>query len=153
MGTSGRHGRWARPRGTSVAQVTSRSFSSVRFRDESDKQGYRAGLENLLLRYSDSASADERRRNVDVKFPGPFEFEGREWVAQSVEQDGFTLCLEHERTFEVRLEGARYLHTGPLPADGEIITLEAGPRVRVSAVAIAHHDVRRGSFRAERIDG
>jgi hypothetical protein len=90
---------------------------------------------------------------VDVKFPGPFEFEGREWVAQSVEQDGFTLCLEHERTFEVRLEGARYLHTGPLPADGEIITLEAGPRVRVSAVAIAHHDVRRSSFRAERIDG
>jgi hypothetical protein len=114
---------------------------------------YRNLIENLLLRYSNSASADEHRRNVEVRFPGPFAFEGREWVARSPGADGFTLCTEHERTFAVRFEGEAYAHTGPLPAVGEIITLKAGPRVRVSEVAIAHHDVRRGSLRAERIDG
>ena len=114
---------------------------------------YAGSIENLLLRYSDPASADERRRNVDVKLPGPFEFEGREWMAQSSAPDDFTLCTEHERTFEISFDGVTYRHTGPLPADGEIITLKAGPRVRISSVAIAHHNVRRGSLRAERVDG
>lgn len=89
---------------------------------------------------------------MDVKLPGPFPFEGREWVAQAVEEDGFTVCAEHERTFDVRLDGAWYRHKGPLPADGEVITLEAGPTVRISAVAPAHHDVRRGSCRADRVE-
>ncbi len=90
---------------------------------------------------------------MDVKLPGPFTLEGREWMARSVGEDGFTVCTEHERTFEARLDGVAYLYTGPLLADGEVITLKAGPRVRVSGVAIAHHDVRRGSFIAERIVG
>ncbi len=114
---------------------------------------YGRPIENLLLHYSDPASADERRRNVDVKLPGPFWFEGREWMARSLEPDGFTLCTEHERTFEISFDGISYLHTGPLPAHGEVITLKAGPRVRISGVAIAHHNVRRGSLRAERVDG
>ena len=130
-----------------------RSPGAPHFVTNDTKTRYGASIENLLLQYSDPASAAERRRNVDVKFPGPFAFEGREWVAGSMGQDGFTLCTEHERTFEIRFDGASYLHTGPLPADGEVISLKAGPRVRISGVAIAHHDVRRGSLRVERVDG
>jgi hypothetical protein len=74
-------------------------------------------------------------------------------MAGALGQDGFTLCTEHERTFELTFDGISYLHTGPMPSDGEVITLKAGPQVRISGVAIAHHDVRRGSIRAERIDG
>lgn len=127
--------------------------NKVSTRDKRNKNEYRRPIENLLLHYSDPASGAERRRNVEVKLPGPFSFEGREWVARSLEPDGFTLCTEHERTFEISFDGVSYLHTGPLPADGEVITLKAGPEVRISSVAIAHHDVRRGSLRVERVDG
>jgi hypothetical protein len=110
--------------------------------------------ENLRLRYAGTTAADETRRNVqdvEVKLPGPFLFEGREWIATSVAEDGFTLCVEHERTFVVRVEGAVYAHKGPLPAVGELITLENGLRIRVRDVALAHHDSQRGSFHADRI--
>ena len=108
-------------------------------------------IENVRLRYAGTAAADETRRAIEVKFPGPFELEGREWVATTVVEDGFTLCLEHERTFIVRVDGDVYLHFGPLPAPGEVITLDDGTRVRVRDVALAHHDSRRGSLHADRI--
>ncbi len=108
-------------------------------------------IENVRLRYAGAAAADETRRNVEVTFPGPFEREGREWLATTVVEDGFTLCVEHERTFMVRVDGDVYRHKGPLPAVGELITLDDGTRVRVRDVALAHHDPRRGSFHADRI--
>ena len=108
-------------------------------------------VENVRLRYARSGSADETRHDVEVKFPGPFGFEGREWIATSLVEDGFTLCVEHQRTFVVRVEGAVYVHKGPIPSVGEFVTLEDGTRVRVNDVAPAHHDSRRGSFHADRI--
>jgi len=107
-------------------------------------------VKNVRLRYARTGAADETRHNVGVKLPGPFEFEGREWIATSLVDDGFTLCVEHERTFNVRVEGAVYVHKGPLPSVGEFVTLEDGTRVRVNDVAPAHHDSQRGSLHAER---
>jgi hypothetical protein len=110
-------------------------------------------MENLLLRYSNPQSPDEYRSDVDVKLPGPFELEGREWFAGPPGDDGFRVCTEHVRIFKVLLDGVTHTYTGPRPEDGEVVTLDgAGPRVRVSGVALAHHDVRRGSFHAVRID-
>jgi hypothetical protein len=110
-------------------------------------------MTNLRLRYSRPEAADAWRPHVDVKLPGPFEFEGREWVAKSVENDGFTLCTEHERTFNVLLDDSIYIFTGPRPETGEIVTLDrGGPRICVSDVAVAHHETSRGSLRGERID-
>jgi hypothetical protein len=116
--------------------------------------GYILQIENVRLRYSRLEAADEKRRNIDVKSPGPFEFEGREWNATSFEgDDGLTLCVEHERIFHVSLEGATDRYTGPRPEEGEVVSLDGGgPRVRVSNVSPAHHDARHGSFSAQRID-
>lgn len=108
---------------------------------------------NLRLRYACPEAADEWRHKVDVKVPGPFEFEGREWVATSLDNDGFTLCTEHQRHFNVLLDGSIYVYTGPRPEIGEVVTIDrGGPRIRVSDVAVAHHDTLRGSLRGERID-
>ena len=111
-------------------------------------------MENLRLRYSRPEAADEWRHKVNVKLPGPFEFEGREWVAEGFENDGFALCTEHERTFDVLLDGSIFIYKGPRPEVGEIVSLDrGGPRIRVNDVAVAHHDTLRGSLRGERIDG
>lgn len=110
-------------------------------------------MENLHLRYADPEIPDEWHRDVDVKFRGPFEFQGREWVFKSHEPDGFTLCEEHTRTFHVSLEGGVHLYTGPRPANGAVVSLDGGGGlVRVSDVATAPNDSRRGSFLAERVE-
>lgn len=110
-------------------------------------------MQNLQLRYASPTASDEHRRNVNVVFAAPFEFEGREWDATSIDEDGVTLCVEHERTFNVAFEQSVYLYSGPRPDAGEILSLDdAGSRVRVRDVAPAHIDSRRGSFRAERIE-
>ena len=110
-------------------------------------------MATVRLHYSTQGVADETRRDVEVKFPGPFEFEGREWIPTSFDpDDGSTLCIEHERTFRVIFEGAVHAYKGPCPQEGDVVMLtDCSTRVRVSDVAPAHHDSRRGSFRAERV--
>jgi hypothetical protein len=110
-------------------------------------------VQNLQLRYANPKASDERRRNVNVNVPGRFEFEGREWDATSPDEEGMTLCVERERTFDVSLEHSLYAYSGPRPEAGEVLLLDdGGPRVRVRDVAPAHNDSRSGSFRAERIE-
>ena len=109
-------------------------------------------MANLTLRYADAKASDEHRSNVDLPLTAPFEFEGREWDATSIDEQGVTLCIEHERTFNVTFEHSFYVYSGARPEAGELLSLEHGPRVRVRDVALAHHDSRRGSFTAERIE-
>jgi hypothetical protein len=109
---------------------------------------------DLRLHYSKASAIDEYRMGVGARSPGLFEYEGREWIADPVATDGFTLCTEHERIFDVTVDGAAYVYTGPRPESGEIVALDGGGgRVRAGAVASAHHNIWRGSFCAERIDG
>jgi hypothetical protein len=108
-------------------------------------------MPNLQLRYASPKASDERRCNVEVTLAAPFEFEGREWDPTSVNEEGFTLCIEHERTFIVKFEQSAYVYSCPRPEAGDVLLLEDGPPCSCTGRAPAHHDSRRGSFRAERI--
>jgi hypothetical protein len=107
---------------------------------------------NLVLQYASATAPNEHRSNVELPPGLPFEFEGREWDARAIDEQGVTLCVEHVRTFKVRFEQAFYVYSGPRPEVGETIRLEHGPRVRVRKVAPAHHDSLSGSLTAERVE-